>query len=51
MRSRVPIDQHVADGGELTQAQQRVLDISETMIPNLSEDRLKLGYLFARSQK
>ena len=51
MRSRVPIDRHVADGGELTQAQQRVLDISKTMIPNLSEDRLKLGLLFARSQK
>ncbi len=48
-RSRAEIDRRLADGGELTQTQQRSLAISQTMIPNLSEGRVVLGYLFARN--
>lgn len=48
-RSRSEIDRQLADGGELTQTQRRNLAVSQTMIPNLSEGRLLLGYLFARS--
>ncbi len=47
-RSRAEIDRQLADGGELTRTQQRNLAISQTMIPNLSEGRVVLGFLFAR---
>ncbi len=48
-RSRAEIDRHLAAGGDLTQTQQRSIGIARTMIPNLSEGRLILGFLFARS--
>ncbi len=48
-RSRVEIDRHLAAGGNLTRSQQRNIGISRTMIPNLSEGGLILGFLFARS--
>ncbi len=48
-RVRVEIDRHLAAGGDLTATMQRNIGISRTMIPNLSEDRLVLGFLFARS--
>ena len=48
-RTRTAIDRHLAEAGELTQTQQRNINISQTMIPNLSEGGLVLGFLFARS--
>jgi SAM-dependent methyltransferase len=48
-RSRANIDRRVAAGGDLTRTQQRTIGISRTMIPNLSEGRLILGFLFAQS--
>jgi SAM-dependent methyltransferase len=48
-RSRAELDRQLAAGGDLTQTQQRSIGISRTMISNLSEGRLILGFLFARS--
>ncbi len=46
-RTRTAIDRHLAEGGDLTQTQQRSIGISRTMIPNLSKGGLILGFLFA----
>lgn len=48
-RSQASIDRRLADGGDLTETQQRNQGISRTMIPNLSEGRLILGFLIART--